>query len=258
MIKKILLIEDDFDVRSGLIDLLEASGYKAISASSGKEGLTLANEVMPDLIICDIMMPGGLNGYDVLNEIEKDDKLRLIPFIFLTAKGEMSDLRRGMQNGAADYIVKPYDAGELLSAIRLRIEKADAYRDQSAKTASPQKTRSKRFNYNDSITLLENNNPVFIKFSEIICITAENIYSTVYTTDKRKLLIRKSLAKWENILPESGFLRIHRSTIININYIDKIEKWYKRSYKVLLKNHISSFIISQRYASKIKSSIPDD
>lgn len=252
--RKILIIEDDFDVRCGLVDLLEGFGFRCVSASSGREGIVLAGEVLPDLIICDIMMPGGLDGYDVINELNNHESTRLIPVIFLTAKGDMSDLRKGMLAGAADYIVKPYDAREILKAVNLRIDKAEALKNSLLIPEPENREKFKRFSITDTIPLLENNNPVFLRIAEIVCITADNIYSAVFICNKKKILIRKPLRQWEEILPEACFFRIHRSTIINTNMIDKIEKWYKRSYKVYLKNYPESFIISERYAKKIKDS----
>jgi DNA-binding LytR/AlgR family response regulator len=249
--KKILIIEDDIEVRSGLIDLLEESGFKVIPSSTGKEGILLCKELLPDLIISDIMMP-GLSGIDVIKELNSHDSTKLIPLIFLTAKKEMTDLREAMEYGAADYIVKPYDAIDLLRAINVRIEKAEAYKSLVKK--EKKKTGRKPL-YTERITLIVDGKPEFIKLSDIVCIEAENIYSTVYRKDEQNLLIRKSLRNWEQVLPDSEFLRIHRSTIININFIDRIEKWYKRSLKIYLKNSHRSFIISQRYAVKIKSSV---
>ncbi|MGE5409976.1 MAG: LytR/AlgR family response regulator transcription factor [Clostridiales bacterium] len=257
--KKILIIEDDIEVRSGLIDLLEESGFKVIPSSTGKEGLLLSKELLPDLIISDIMMP-GLSGIDVIKELNSHTSTKLIPLIFLTAKKEMTDLREAMEYGAADYIVKPYDANDLLRAINVRIEKAEAYKSlikkEMIKTDPKEKKKAARKHlYTERITLIVEGKPEFIKLSDIVCIEAENIYSTVYLNNGHNLLIRKSLRNWEQILPDSEFLRIHRSTIININFIDRIEKWYKRSLKIYLKNSHRSFIISQRYAAKIKSSV---
>lgn len=122
--KKILLIEDNADVRENTAEILELADYKVVTAVDGKEGVEIARKEFPDLIICDIMMP-GLDGYGVLHLLNKDPQLSTVPFIFLTAKAERSDMRKGMEMGADDYITKPFDKTELLNAVESRIRKAD-------------------------------------------------------------------------------------------------------------------------------------
>jgi len=125
MKKTILLIEDNQDVRENTAEILELANYTVLTAPDGKEGVELAKSNRPDLIICDIMMP-GLDGYGVLHLISKDPDLTSVPFIFLTAKAERSDMRKGMDLGADDYITKPFDKTELLNAIESRLRRADA------------------------------------------------------------------------------------------------------------------------------------
>ena len=120
--KKILLIEDNLEVRENTAEILELSGYEVLTAENGKVGVQLAQLHDTDLIICDIMMP-ELDGYGVLRILNKDPDTAQIPFIFLTAKAEMSDMRRGMNLGADDYLTKPFDEVELLDAIELRLAK---------------------------------------------------------------------------------------------------------------------------------------
>jgi CRP-like cAMP-binding protein/CheY-like chemotaxis protein len=124
MKKKILLIEDNADIRDSIVDILQVAGYEALSESNGKSGVETAFCERPDLIICDIMMP-VMDGYGVLHLLSKDEELSRVPFIFLTAKSERSDLRKGMALGADDYITKPFDVGDLLTAIDTRIRKAE-------------------------------------------------------------------------------------------------------------------------------------
>jgi len=123
MKKKILLIEDNADVRENTCEILELANFEVFSAVDGQEGVALARKETPDLIICDIMMP-GLDGYGVLHLLSKDPAMSAIPFIFLTAKAERSDMRKGMDMGADDYITKPFDRTELLNAVESRIKKA--------------------------------------------------------------------------------------------------------------------------------------
>jgi DNA-binding response OmpR family regulator len=120
--KKILVIEDNLEVRENLSEILELSGYLVSIAEDGKKGVELAVSEKPDLIICDVMMP-KLDGFGVLNILSKKSETASIPFIFLTAKAEKTDLRRGMNLGADDYITKPFFKDELLEVIHTRLRK---------------------------------------------------------------------------------------------------------------------------------------
>jgi DNA-binding response OmpR family regulator len=120
---KILVIEDNTEVRENISEILELAGYDAIEARNGKIGVELAVNMNPDLILCDVMMP-ELDGFGVLKILNQNAKTHDIPFIFLTAKADKSDFRKGMGLGADDYITKPFDDTDLLEAIEMRLEKA--------------------------------------------------------------------------------------------------------------------------------------
>lgn len=121
---KILLIEDNKEVRENTAEILELAGYEVTTAADGKQGVEQVLQQHPDLIICDIMMP-VLDGYGVLHMLSKNSETASIPFIFLTAKAERSDLRKGMEMGADDYITKPFDKIELLNAVESRLKKIE-------------------------------------------------------------------------------------------------------------------------------------
>ncbi len=121
--KKILLIEDDVSLRENTAEILEFSNYEVITAPNGKIGVELAKENNPDIIVCDIMMP-EMDGYGVLQELSTNISTKHIPFIFLSAKTERSEIRKGMNLGADDYLTKPFEEEELLSAIESRLAKA--------------------------------------------------------------------------------------------------------------------------------------
>ena len=125
--KKILVIEDNEDIRENLLEILELAGYTALSAENGKRGIEIAEQFLPDLILCDVMMP-VLDGYGTLSILRKKIKTADIPFVFLTAKSEKNDFRYGMNLGADDYITKPFESNELLSVIELRLSKAEKIR----------------------------------------------------------------------------------------------------------------------------------
>lgn len=124
MSKKILVIEDTLEVRENIAEILELSNYEVVTAENGKIGVQLANKENPDLILCDVMMP-ELDGFGALKILDKNPKTANIPFIFLTAKAEKSDFRKGMNLGADDYITKPFDSVELLEAIEMRLQKSE-------------------------------------------------------------------------------------------------------------------------------------
>ena len=120
--KKILLIEDHAQMRENLILMLEMEGFAVVSAEQGLRGLQLARSHAPDLILCDVMMP-GLDGHGVLQALRAEPATATIPFIFLTAKGEKLDQRAGMNLGADDYLVKPVGKEDLLAAISSRLQR---------------------------------------------------------------------------------------------------------------------------------------
>ncbi|HUH47755.1 MAG TPA: response regulator [Arenibacter sp.] len=130
--KKILLIEDNMDVRDNTADILELAHYQVLTAENGKTGIVRAKQFRPDLIICDIMMP-ELDGYDVLRILGADPSTAGIPFIFLTAKTERSEIRMGMNLGADDYLTKPFEEKELLESISCRLKKSDFLKKEIGK-----------------------------------------------------------------------------------------------------------------------------
>ncbi len=125
MKKRILIIEDNKEVRENISEILQLSDYDVVSADNGKTGVETALKQSFDLIVCDIMMP-QLDGYGVLHLLNKHRDTRNIPFIFLTAKSEKADFRKGMEMGADDYLTKPFDGIDLLTAIEIRLKKAEA------------------------------------------------------------------------------------------------------------------------------------
>ena len=133
IMKKILVIEDNAEVRENLEEILELSGYEVLTAEDGKLGVEIALKEMPDLVLCDVMMP-RLDGFGVLNILSKKSSTADIPFVFLTAKTEKSDFRRGMNLGADDYVTKPFYKDELLTVIETRLRKSEQIRKKFDRT----------------------------------------------------------------------------------------------------------------------------
>ena len=129
--KHLLVIDDNIDIRENTAEILALAGYRVSTAENGKRGVEFALREIPDLIICDIMMP-DLDGYGVPHLLKKNTSTENIPFIFLTAKTERNDFRKGMELGADDYLTKPFDDLELLKAVETRLKKAELVQIQYA------------------------------------------------------------------------------------------------------------------------------
>src|SRR5665647_1781888 len=127
--EKILIIEDNDSIRENTAEILEMINYKVFCAENGKIGVEVALREAPDLILCDIMMP-VLDGYGVLHMLRKNPSTKNTPFIFLTAKTERDDYRKGMELGADDYITKPFNETELLKAIESRLKKVKSMKEE--------------------------------------------------------------------------------------------------------------------------------
>jgi DNA-binding response OmpR family regulator len=122
--KKILVIEDNAGIRENIAEILELANYKVFTAENGKNGIEIALHEKPDLILCDVMMP-QLDGYGVLHLLHKNQAVRNTPFIFMSARAERAEMRKGMELGADDYITKPFEKTELLQAIECRLKRAE-------------------------------------------------------------------------------------------------------------------------------------
>lgn len=131
--KSVLVIDDNQDIRENTAEILELAGYKTITAENGKIGVEKALKEKPDIIVCDIMMP-ELDGYGVLHLLRKNEETQSVPFIFLTAKTERTDFRKGMEMGADDYVTKPFEEIELLNAIEIRLKKIEVMQQKYSMT----------------------------------------------------------------------------------------------------------------------------
>lgn len=191
---KILIIEDEDAVRENILDLLEAEDFETIAAANGRIGVHLAISEVPDLILCDMMMP-QLDGYGVLTAVRQDPSTATIPFIFLTAKSAKSDFRQGMNMGADDYITKPFTRAELLSAIINRLEKHATLK----RYLSPQTVINTS---SPKIQLLEISLHRAIKqhnFQEF-----EIYYQPIVDIASGKIVAAESLLRWQS--PELGLI----------------------------------------------------
>lgn len=213
--KKILIIEDDKNIRETLTELLEISGYNTEMASNGKEGFDMIIENKPDLVLCDVNMP-ELDGFELLGAINQSLKNEIIPvFLFLTAKVSKDDIRHGLNLGADDYILKPFDPASVLDIIKMRLEKRDILLSKKDQSAIKSET-SFKFN---KIALPSEDGLVLIPFTDIIKCQADRAYCNFHINDGRKILISKAMKEFEEVLLEQNFIKVHKSTIVNINYV---------------------------------------
>lgn len=238
---KVLVIEDDPNILENIGELLTDEGYVTMLAKNAEAGIAAAKNWQPDIIVCDIIMPGA-DGFTVLNSISASAGTQHTPFIFLTARVNSADLRAGMEAGADDYIFKPYTADELLRSIKTQLLKREQLIQAIAGPSGISDTTLVR--YDARFAPLPSRD---IKF-----ITAENQYSCIGFANGKKKLIRKTLTDWENLLPADIFLRIHRGTIINTTYIIKYFKNDTCGYQVFLQNERQPFAVSKRFSSKAR------
>jgi len=253
--KKILLIDNDI-FSGNIAEYLEEFDYKTILAEDARKGIKIAKEVLPDIIICNVEQ-SDMDGYTVLMELSKQIETAAIPFILTSfLKTSKEDIRYAMNLGADDYLIKPFDPSELIRAIEARLLKFDKVakkNDVKFKKNGNKISAKKRLTEDDHLFLMVGNHPEIIKINSIIFIKAAEEYSKVHCLQGKNLLIQKLLKDWERILPEKMFLRIHRSTIINLNYIKKIEKWFNHSFRVYMNDNYQPLIISRRYSSKLRA-----
>lgn len=245
--KKILFIEDDPNLLKNVKEILEEEGFIVKTEIEGESGLKSAFEWNPDIIICDIAIPLK-NGYEILQEIAKNQETKSVPFIFLTAKVGKEDLRKGMQLGADDYIFKPFDINDLLNSIHLRLEKASQRKPENV-----QESFDKKYQMDDKISLRSGNSMGLYTIKDLKFLCARNPYILLKFSNGKSSLLRQSLDEWEEKLPSKYFIRIHRSTIVNTEFITRIEKLSQSSYAIRIKDESDSFVISKRYTSKVMS-----
>lgn len=251
MNKQILLVEDDDSLRENIGTLLKEDGYNVFTASTAEEGVNLAKEKKLDLIISDIMLP-GIDGHQFLDELLENNLAIDIPFIFLTAKTDIRDLRLGMERGADDYIFKPFRAEDLLHSVETRLKRFDDIK-KSIGIKGSNVGNDKKYSYEDRIYIEGGVNPKFIKVADIRCITAENQYSLLHINSNASQLVRKSLNSWEKVLPDNYFIRIHRSSIINIDAIVKIERWINNNVRIYIEGIEAPLQVSKRFVGRLKS-----
>jgi len=249
--KIILVIENDLNLQENIKDFLEKEGFRVITESDGVHGILKAINTVPDIILCSVSVPIK-NGFEILEELSKNEKTKAIPFIFLAANVEVEkeDIRKALQLGADDFIFKPFTLEDVLNSIKIRLLK---YEPRYSLLKS--RIIEKKYEPDNKIFIECRNIINIVKIRDIKFIKAESPYIMIKCSNGKKMLIRGKINDWEEKLPENMFLRIHRSTIINIDMITRIEKISSISYHVKLVDENETFIISKRFAAKMKDKI---
>jgi len=230
-----LVIDDERLARKDLISLLGAHDNITVvgEADDVPSAVQAIERLNPDVIFLDIQMPGD-SGFDLLEKTEVEARI-----IFVTAYDEYAI--RAFEVNALDYLLKPVNSDRLAKAL----EKLELQEQET-----PAKVR--KLNYDDRLFLLLGKHFKFLIVKTILNISAAGDYSEVLTSDGHRGLTLKSMKEWEARLPAQHFVRIHRSTIINMEFIDRVEEWFNFSFKVYLKGIEEPYLISRRYATRLK------
>lgn len=238
--EQILIIEDEKDIRETLRDILTLAGYEVLTANNGKEGYDVIFSHGPDLVLCDVNMP-ELDGFELLGAVNQrlGDEI-VLPFIFLTAKVDREDMRLGMSLGAEDYILKPYDNNDVLKTIRLRLDKRKKLLQSGGH--SPTEQALKLFN---KIALPSEEGLELISFDKIVKCQADRAYCHFHLIDKRKILVSKPMKEFEEALTNHHFLKVHKSTIVNINFVEKFVRG-KAGYLIMIDGSIVTVSVRKK------------
>lgn len=255
LLKKILIIENAAACESGTESVLTEAGYKTYTSAGDKDGIEIACHYHPDLIICNAKTHE--DGFKTLEFLCSDSSTETIPIIFIADTYDKTKMRKAMELGADDYLTKPLDINSLKRAIQTVFKKREALKQKmilnlSASFGDEENEPVK----NDHILIKIGTKLKFIKYTNIVCINALKEYSQVITSDNCKITVRKSLRNWMELLPPKAFLRIHRATIVNMEYVEKIVKTNSRSYEVYLQIIKDPFQLSQRFANIMRKSFP--
>lgn len=231
-----ILVDDERLARKELRSMLVE--HELIDVVGEAETVAQAAELVhaknPDLLFLDIQLPGE-TGFDLLEKISRACKI-----IFVTAFDAYAI--RAFEVNALDYLLKPINPARLAQAIeRLTIH--------DSAPASPVRA----LEYEDRLFIEVDERSRFLKVSDIIVISAMGDYSQIFSCDGEKSLVLKSLRDWEERLPAKHFTRIHRSTIINVDYVERVENWFNRSYRIHIRQMAEPLVMSRRYAARFKT-----
>ncbi|MEW6733938.1 MAG: LytTR family DNA-binding domain-containing protein [Acidobacteriota bacterium] len=230
-----IIVDDERLARKELRSLLAAHPEIEVvgEADSVVAAMELIRALEPYVVFLDIQMPGE-SGFSLFDKIQVNFKV-----IFVTAFDTYAI--RAFEVNALDYLLKPVNPNRLAGAINRLLT-----------GAQQELVNIRKLEYDDRLFVETNERAWFLKLDTIIYLCAVVDYSEIFTADGEKILVPKTLKQWEERLPEKHFLRIHRSIMINLEYIERIEQWSNRSYQIYLRHIATPFTVSRRYAARLK------
>lgn len=230
---KVVVIEDVSQIRENIADILHVKGYMVQTAENGAEGIYMVNNWHPDVLLCDIMMP-VMDGYQVLETIRANAATANLPFIFLTAKTDMVDLRKGMRLGADDYLIKPFLATDLVEAIESRLKRFHGQQSLGEPTV---KTIHGKDAKGCTYLPIDECNYFFVENRDYFVQHPSGTFQ-----------ISQTLEKLMTLLPAKLFFRINRHLIINRNIVQKYAYWEKGKYCLYLEGRLKeAFLPKSRF-----------
>jgi two-component system LytT family response regulator len=229
-----ILVDDERLARRELRSML--AEHEMIEVAGEAETVAQAAELIevkkPDVLFLDIQLPGE-TGFDLLERISPACKV-----IFVTAFDAYAI--RAFEVNALDYLLKPINPARLAQALERLMTQAPA-------------APVRALEYEDRLFIEVDERSRFLKVSDIVVISAMGDYSQIFSSDGQKSLVLKPLKDWEERLPAKHFTRIHRSTIINVEYVERLESWFNRSYRIHLRQMAEPLVMSRRYAARFKT-----
>lgn len=233
---KAIIVDDEKLARSDLKNVLSSFDEIQVigEANNVSSAEQLINKLHPNLVFLDIQLRGE-TGFDLLDKINYG-----LNFVFITAYDQYAI--KAFDVNAQDYLLKPVSSERMRKTIAKLSNKSN-------KNSS----NLPRLKYNDVIFIMLNSKYRFLKIDSIIAITSDADYTFVHTVDKGQFITRKTMKEWENRLPENHFCRIHRETIVNLDFMIKTDDSTSPSFKIFLKGFEKPFSISRRFAAKIKA-----
>lgn len=235
---KALVVDDERLARKDMTSMLSSiEGISPVGeAQDVPSAIKAIKELTPDVVFLDIQMPGQ-SGFDLVEQVDFKGKI-----IFVTAYDEYA--LRAFEINALDYLMKPVTTERLKKSLE-RIKEEE-------KPVQAENPPENKLNYDDRLFTTLGSKMQFVKINSIVLIQSDGDYTHITLNDNKSGLVTKTMKEWESRLPEKHFIRVHRNSIINTDYIDEIEKWFNYSFRVKLKGIEEPVVISRRYAKKLK------
>ncbi|HMW00183.1 MAG TPA: LytTR family DNA-binding domain-containing protein [Acidobacteriota bacterium] len=237
-VQRVVVVDDELPARRLLSLML--SGIESVQvvgeAGTVAEAVELIHCVKPDAVFLDVELHNE-SGFQILDEVSGNFRV-----IFVTAFDRYA--ARAFDVSALDYVLKPVDMKRLRQAI-----------ERLSQPLPPKPEKDRKLEYDDRLLLRVNNQSKFVRIDTIKCIFADRDYSRIWTTQEVDAQTNMSLKEWEDRLPEKYFQRIHRSSIVNFEYITNVEEWFNYSFRVYLQGMSEPAEVSRRYATKLREKL---